>query len=103
MPHIVKLTKEDQMLLLDQLALNWEYKSNKKLRNPDSINKMSEYYIDAAEKIRDNSIAVNNIDRNFFTWLKDQLLHGSSRQYNTAACQRALEICQQAARNRYRT
>ena len=102
MPHIVKLAKQDQILLLEQLADNYDYKATKKLRNPDSINKMSEYYIDAAEKIRDNEIAVNNPSRNLFTWLSDQLRHGSNQQYNSVECQRALEICQQAAKNRYR-
>lgn len=101
MAHTITLSEEDQILLLNQLAANWEYKALKKLRNEDSIRAMSEYYIDACEKIRDNNIPVNHSTKNFFSWLSDQLKHGSSRQWRSEACQRAVEICEAARINRY--
>ncbi len=101
MAHVVTLSEEDQILLLNQLAANWEYKALKKLRNEHSIRAMSEYYIDACEKIRDNHIPVNHSTKNFFSWMMDQLKHGSSRQWKSDNCQRAIEICEAARTNRY--
>ena len=101
MPHIVKLTEQDQILLLNQLALNYEYKADRKLRRESSIRQMSEYYIDAAEKIRDNYIEVRNTKNNFFLWLRDQFAHGHSSQYHSADGQEADLICLEASKGHY--
>jgi hypothetical protein len=103
MPHIVRLRKEDQMLLLNLLADSFDYKISRKLRNEDSKRKMSEWYIDAAEQIRDNHIPVNSQRSNLFVWLKDQFSHSGSEIWARPECQRACEICSQASANTYRS
>lgn len=101
MPHTVKLTLEDQILLLNLLADSFDYKFEKKLKSQESIQQMSEYYISAAEKIRDNYIEVRHAKNNFFTWLADNLSHSGKDIYASDSCQTALEVCQAASRNTY--
>lgn len=101
MPHTIKLTRSDQMLLLNLLADSFDYKVNKKLKSQESIQQMSEYYISAAEKIRDNYIEVRHPKNNFFTWFADNLSHSGREIWMSAECQQAMEICQAASKNIY--
>jgi len=101
MPHIVKLTEQDQILLMNLLAKSYEYKMKKKLRNQDSIRKMGEYYIDAIEKIRDNYIEVRNPKNCFWTWLADNLRHSGDQIWNSADGQEADLICLDASKGTY--
>ena len=101
MPHIVKLTEQDKLLLINLLAESYEYKMEKKLRNQDSIHKMGEYYIDAIEKIRDNYIEVRNPKNCFFTWLIDNLRHSGDKIWNSADGQEADLICLEASKGTY--
>ena len=101
MPHVVKLTKQDQMLLINLLAQSYEYKINKKLQNKDSIRKMGNYYIDAIEKIQNNYIEVNSPKNCFWTWLADNLKHSGTKIWHSPECQEALEICQAASQGQY--
>jgi hypothetical protein len=101
MPHTVKLAGRDQILLLSLLADSYEYKSERKLRNEDSIKKMSEYYIDAAEKIRDNYIDVNSTKSNFFKWVSNQLSHSGTKIWTSEECQEAIRVCEACSNNTY--
>lgn len=101
MPNIIKLTPEDQDLLMNQIAENYCYKTDRKLRRRESKQRMSEYYIDAIEKIDQNYIEVRHPKNNFFVWLEDQLAHSHKSQYDSPDCQRAREICRAASQGRY--
>lgn len=101
MPHVVKLTKQDQILLLNLLADSYEYKAERKLRSEQAITKMGDYYINAAEKIRDNLIEVNSIKSNLFTWMTDQLKHSGTKIWHSPECQEALEVCAAASQGHY--
>jgi len=62
---------------------------------------MSEYYIDACEKIRDNNIVVNHPKKNLFWWLRDNFAHSSDRFWRSEQCQQAVALCEAAAQGRY--
>ena len=101
MPHVVKLTEKDQRLLINILADSYEYKATRKLKSEESIKKMGEYYINAAEKIRDNLIEVNSSKNNLFLWIKDQLGHSGTKIWTSPECTEALEICSAASDGTY--
>ena len=100
MPYHITLTEQDQIMLLDLIAESYLIKC-RKLRRPESIRMMSEYYIDACEKIRDNQIVVNHPKKNLFWWLRDNFAHTSDTFWLSARCQQAVLVCEAAAQGRY--
>ena len=101
MPHCVRLSRDDQIMLLNLLADSFDYKAEHKLRSEEKIAEMSRWYIDAAEKIRDNDIQVNNRRSNFWLWLKDQLAHSGTEIWRRPDCQEAVKLCEAAAEGTY--
>ncbi len=96
--HTVKLAKEDIALLLETLAASQEIKEQK-LKNPDSIKKMQELYLDAAHKMLE-PIEIHNRKNNLMTWYIDQMKH-SGKLWGTELCERACMIARNVIDNSY--
>lgn len=101
MPYRIQLAREDQRLLLKLLADSCEYKATKKLRSQEKIDQMSEYYLDAANKIFANDIEIRNARSNLFTWIQDQLAHSGQAIWTSRDCQQARDIIAACVSNTY--
>ena len=99
MAHEIELIPRDQIILLEVLAMSCDYKMAT-LKSRASIEQMSTYYMDAAEKIRLNHIKINKTKSNLFTWLIDQIRFSKPVAAATIG-QEAIEICRAAADNSY--
>jgi hypothetical protein len=103
MAHSVSLTRNHKRILLEVLALSQEAKL-KKLRNPESIQRMNEEYERAGMRILQNEIdcgrsGIKSGD-NLFGWYIDQVYH-SGKLAETELAQLAIDICEACGRNTY--
>jgi len=98
MKYTVKLTVDDQRIMLEALIASQEIKE-KKLQKPDSIATMRRQYLDAAEKFLE-PIEIHDKKKNIFVWFIDQMQH-SGRFWNTELCMRACAIADRAIENEY--
>lgn len=96
--HTVKLSKDDQRLLIEALACSQEIKL-KKLQKPESIDSMNKQYYDACLKIMD-AITIVKRDNNLMTWFIDQMQH-SGKFWGTELCERAVKLAEIIIKGEY--
>ena len=77
MSYTIQLKRTHQLVLLETLATSCEYKIAR-LRNPETVQTMTEYYLDAAEKIRIGTITINHPTKNLAEWMRDQFNHSGN-------------------------
>ena len=99
MTYKITLKRTHQIVLLEALADSCDYKISR-LRNRDSISKMTEYYLDAATKIRDGQIEVRHPQKNLTAWMRDQFYH-SGQLATTELGRMAIAICESISDQEY--
>lgn len=98
MTHTVKLSKEDQRIMLEALIASQDIKE-RKLQKRDSIDQMRKQYYDAAEKML-QPIVIAQRNNNLMTWFIDQMKH-SGKLWGTELCSRACLIAQRVIDDEY--
>lgn len=102
MSYTILLTPHDQAIIKEALIATIDYKEQNLTRQRF---KMFEYWaMQAANQILSNKFLVNDLDKNTFAWLKDQIRHCGDLD-RTPLGQEAIDICTAAigSDQQYRT
>lgn len=102
MSYTIELTPNDQVIIKEALIATIEYKELNLTRQRF---KMFEYWaMRAANQILSNKFLINDLEKNTFAWLKDQIRH-SGTLAQTPIGQEAIDICTAAigSSQQYRT
>ena len=104
MAHIIKLTPNHQRILIEALAISLEIKEQ--VLSKRALEVANRYYLDAAEKIKNNNIECGRSGKqprdNLFAWLRDQFYH-SGQFEKTELGKLSISICEAASYNEYAT
>jgi hypothetical protein len=104
MAHTIKLTRNHQRILIEALAISLEIKEI--VLSKKALETANRYYLDAAEKIKNNDIECGRTGKqprdNLFAWLRDQFYHSGSFE-KTELGKLAIAICEAASYNEYDT
>jgi hypothetical protein len=106
MAHQVKLKRQHRLQILEALAESQNYKQFKKLRDPESIEKMIVNYEHAAGQVYNEFEAITcgrvgtKPGDNLFGWIRDQILH-SGKLAKQELGLAVIAICEAAGEGRY--
>jgi hypothetical protein len=102
MSYTIELSPNDQIVIKEALIATIEYKELNLTRQRF---KLFEYWaMRAANQILSNKFLINDLDKNTFVWLKDQIRH-SGELAQTNIGREAIDICTAAigSRQQYTT
>ena len=98
MSYTIQLKRTHQLVLLETLAASCDYKLSRIKMEKHKIT--SDYYLDAAEKIRQGTITINHPTKNLAEWIRDQIHH--SGNLNRSELGRfAIAICEAIKQQEY--
>jgi hypothetical protein len=98
MSYTIQLKRTHQLVLLETLAASCEYKISRIKMEKHKIT--TDYYLDAAEKVRVGTITVNHPTKNIAEWIRDQIHH--SGNLNRSELGRfAIAICEAIKQQEY--
>ena len=98
MTHTVRLSKNDQYIMIKALYESQLVKERKLVRK-DSLDLMIKQYMDAAEKMLE-PITIHDRNKNLMVWFIDQMKH-SGKLWDTELCVAAVNIANKVITNEY--
>ncbi len=97
--HKIKLESDHYQLIQEALLTSIDIKRSAVIRNQNKIPETERQYADALAKLSD-TVTCGSLDKNIFTWLKDQIRHTPGLRDQELGM-RVIQICDVCAADRY--